>query len=78
MKPIHDKLPVDEFTPGSSYNVGMNGKDLYKAEVLKFHGGCWATVKVLNTLDESVQKIYTPGMEFDIKVAEYSLSKTPD
>ena len=73
MKPVHDKLPVEEFTPGETYTVGMNGKDLYNAEVLKFHGGCWATVKVLDAIDESVQGVYTPGMEFDIKVAEYSV-----
>ena len=46
MKPQHDKVATEEFTPGSTYRVAMNGNDLYDAEVVKFHGGCWATVRV--------------------------------
>ena len=75
MKVEHDKVPLDQFTPGSSYEVAMDGTPLYVAEVLKFHGGCWATVKVTKSLQESTASDYTPGMEFDIKVAAYELSK---
>ena len=74
MKPVHDKIAEENFVPGKTYRVGMNGKDLYDAEVLKFHGGCWATVRVARTIDPSVAKHYTTGMEFDIKVANYEIT----
>jgi len=73
MKPVHDKVSVDEFTPGQTYRVGMNGAPLYTAEVTKFHGGCWATVKVMEPLGEATASMYKPGMEFDIKVANYEI-----
>jgi hypothetical protein len=69
----HQKLPVSEFTPGRSYRVGMNGRPLYNAEVVKFHGGCWATVRVQECLYDAMQAEYRPGTEFDIKVAMYEL-----
>ena len=72
MKPVHDKVSVEEFTPGASYRVGMNGAPLYTATVTKFHGGCWATVKVEEPLGEAAS-MYKPGMEFDIKVANYEI-----
>jgi hypothetical protein len=75
MKVEHEKVPVTEFTPGETYVVGMNGNDLYEAEVVKFHGGCWATVRVRTALYEPMAKDYSPGMEFDIKVAQYDLRK---
>ena len=75
MKPQHDKVATEEFTPGSKYKVAMNGKDLYEAEVLKFHGGCWATVRVDKPADGENGNVYKPGMEFDIKVAEYQIEK---
>ena len=74
MKVEHDKVPVDQFTPGNTYQVAMNGTPLFVAEVLKFHGGCWATVKVTQSLQQQESSDYTPGMEFDIKVAAYELS----
>ena len=74
MKPIHDKVAVDEFTPGLVYRVGMNGTPLYDATVTKFHGGCWATVRVERTIDPQSAKHYHAGMEFDIKVANYEIA----
>ena len=76
MKPEHDKVATEEFIPGSTYKVAMNGKDLYEAEVLKFHGGCWATVRVDKPAEGDGGKPYRPGMEFDIKVAQYDIQKT--
>ena len=73
MKPIHDKVAKDEFVVGNTYNVSLRGKPLYSAEVVKFHGGCWATVRVNKPLSDEVAQMYTPGTEFDIKVAEYEL-----
>jgi hypothetical protein len=49
----------------------MQGKQLYTAEVIKFHGGCWATVRVLEPLLSEYASDYAPGTEFDIKVAQY-------
>lgn len=71
MKPVHEKLPKDSFEPGRSYTVSMQGKQLYTAEVIKFHGGCWATVRVLEPLLAEFASDYAPGTEFDIKVAQY-------
>lgn len=71
MKPVHEKLPKDSFEPGRSYTVSMNGTPLYVAEVTKFHGGCWATVRVQEPLHEAYAADYAPGTEFDIKVASY-------
>lgn len=71
MKPVHEKLPKDSFEPGRTYKVSMNGTDLYEAEVVKFHGGCWATVRVQRPLHDKFASDYTPGAEFDIKVAQY-------
>ncbi|HBB26070.1 MAG TPA: hypothetical protein DCZ59_07355 [Bacteroidetes bacterium] len=74
MKIEHDKVPVTEFTPGQHYTVAMNGRPLYTAEVVKFHGGCWATVRVETALDEQMQQHYKPGTTFDIKVAQYEIT----
>lgn len=74
MKPVHEKVATSEFMPGRTYSIALNGRSLYEAEVVKFHGGCWATVKVQKPLDEALAKDYTPGMEFDIKVANYEIT----
>ncbi|NQW30639.1 MAG: hypothetical protein HQ472_09010 [Ignavibacteria bacterium] len=74
-KPVHDKVPVEEFLPGEKYVVSMNEKELYEAEVVKFHGGCWATVRVTKPLYSAMAADYTVGNEFDIKVANYKLEK---
>lgn len=74
MKPVHDKVALDEFTPGTTYRVGMNGTPMYDATVTKFHGGCWATVRVERAVGSELASLYHPGMEFDIKVANYEIS----
>lgn len=74
MKPQHDKVPTTEFTPGERYNVSLRDQPLYEATVIKFHGGCWATVRVERPLSETTASIYAVGTEFDIKVAEYDVT----
>lgn len=74
MKIEHDKVPVENFTPGSRYTVSMQGRRLYSAEVVKFHGGCWATVRVEKALDAELEQHYRPGTTFDIKVAQYEIT----
>ncbi|MBK6292217.1 MAG: hypothetical protein IPH85_06665 [Ignavibacteria bacterium] len=73
MKPVHDKVAKEAFVVGNTYNVSLRGKPLYAAEVVKFHGGCWATVRVTKPLSDETAQMYSPGAEFDIKVAEYDL-----
>ncbi len=74
MKPVHEKMPVSTFEPGVAYTFSLNGTPLYKADVVKFHGGCWATVRLVSINDTSLAGTYQPGMEFDIKVANYEIS----
>ncbi len=73
----HTKVPVAEFTPGSLYQVAMNGQPLYVAEVVKFHGGCWAVVRVRECLYAEMADEYRPGTEFEIKVAMYEVVPFP-
>jgi hypothetical protein len=74
MKPVHEKLPKESFESGRTYTVSKDGYELYKAEVIKFHGGCWATVRVTEPLHKDFYLDYAPGTEFDIKVALYSFA----
>lgn len=76
MKPVHEKLPKDSFEAGKTYTVQKDGVQLYKAEVIKFHGGCWATVRVHEPLLAALAQDYAPGTEFDIKVALYSFHES--
>lgn len=75
MKPVHTKIAIDEFSVGNTYAVSMRGKELYNAEVVKFHGGCWATVKVVEPANLEMASIYESGSTFDIKVAEYDVTE---
>lgn len=74
MKVEHDKVSLNEFTPGNTYQMALKGNPLYTAEVLKFHGGCWATIRVMEVLSPDVRSDYVEGMVFDIKVAEYDVT----
>ncbi len=69
----HEKVDKSEFQPGATYSVSMNGVPLYVAQVVKFHGGCWATVRVQQCLNDELLSYYQPGTEFDIKVAQYTI-----
>ncbi len=70
----HDKVALEEFQPGQQYNVALRGTSLYRAEVVKFHGGCWATVKVIEPTNPETAKYYVENTTFDIKVAEYDIT----
>ncbi len=70
----HDKVAREEFQPGQQYNVALRGTPLYRAEVVKFHGGCWATVKVIEPINPEMAKHYSEDATFDIKVAEYEIT----
>ncbi len=74
MKIQHDKVPLEEFQPGTHYTVALRGTDLYRAEVVKFQGGCWATVRVVEAINPETSKHYPADATFDIKVAEYDIS----
>lgn len=75
MKVEHSKVPLTEFEPGGTYRFSINGTPLYTAKVVKFHGGCWATVSVINCLHEPMKNEYVAGTEYDIKVATYNFEK---
>lgn len=70
----HDKVALEEFQPGQRYNVALRGTNLYRAEVIKFHGGCWATVRVIESINPETSKYYPEDATFDIKVAEYDIT----
>lgn len=74
MKVEHDKIPLTNFMTGNTYQMALRGTPLYTAEVLKFHGGCWATIRVREILSPEVSRDYVEGMVFDIKVAEYDVT----
>lgn len=73
MKVEHTKVPLTEFKPNHLYQVGMNGQPLYLAKVVKFHGGCWATVSIEQCLYDAMAAEYPVGREFEIKVAMYEI-----
>lgn len=58
---------------GEKYRVEYNGTELYDAVILEHDGGCWAKVKVENVLSSPQEKMYKPGMEFDLKLSHYNL-----
>jgi hypothetical protein len=55
--------------------VALRDQPLYEATVVKFHGGCWATVRVERALSDATASLYPTGSEFDIKVAEYDVTR---
>jgi hypothetical protein len=70
MKPkiVHEKLPKDARpSQGGVYTLLNNGTPMFEAEILKYSGGCWGTVRVT----EPYNPAYTKGDEFDIRMAMY-------
>jgi hypothetical protein len=58
---------------GKKYRIEHNGEQLYDASIVEHDGGCWAKVKIENTLPSKMEKHYKEGMEFDIKLGYYNL-----
>ncbi|MCU0427043.1 MAG: hypothetical protein MUF71_15605 [Candidatus Kapabacteria bacterium] len=70
----HEKLPKDARPEqGGVYTLLHEGAPVYTAEILKYSGGCWATVEVKESLDTALP--YTPGDTFDIRVAMYEFAQ---
>jgi hypothetical protein len=69
-RPQHEKLPK-ELAPdkGGIYTLLHNGAPAYEAEIVKYGGGCWATVRVTDPLEDA--RVYKTGDTFDIRVAMY-------
>jgi hypothetical protein len=69
-RPQHEKLPK-ELAPetGGVYTLVHEGEALYEAEIVKYSGGCWATVRVTDPLKHA--DTYKIGDEFQIRVAMY-------
>lgn len=69
----HEKLPKDARpSEGGIYTLLYQGSPAYSAEILKYSGGCWATVRVTEALDATLP--YNSGDTFDIRVAMYEFS----
>lgn len=69
----HEKLPKDARPEeGGTYTLLHQGTPVYAAEILKYGGGCWATVRVTESLDAALP--YNAGDTFDIRVAMYEYS----
>lgn len=69
----HEKLPKDARPEeGGTYTLLHQGVPVYAAEILKYGGGCWATVRVTEALDATLP--YNSGDTFDIRVAMYEFS----
>jgi hypothetical protein len=75
-RPQHEKLPKD-LAPerGGTYALSMTGTGAaaYEAEIVKYGGGCWATVRVTNPLENA--RHYKVGDTFDIRVAMYEFAR---
>lgn len=76
MAMLHERLPKDKAPEqGGVYTVVLNNAPIYDAEIVKYGGGCWATVKVVRPLEGANADLYTPGSEFDVRVAMYEFRK---
>ncbi len=75
----HEKLPKDQAPrKGERYTVCHEGKALYEADIVKYGGGCWATVQVVGAVDEQVADMYRPGDTFEMRVAMYEFRREAD
>lgn len=71
MAMVHEKLPKDQAPrKGEVYTVSHNGTPLYDAEIVRYGGGCWATVTVVKSNNEMVNA----GDTFDMRVAMYEFT----
>lgn len=71
MAVVHEKLPKDKAPrKGGVYTVSQNGTPLYDAEIVRYGGGCWATVTVVSSRTDMVR----PGDTFDMRVAMYEFT----
>ena len=68
----HEKLPKEARPDkGETYTIAHNGRELYRAEVIKYGGGCWATVKIVDPLTMAGDPAFNAGTQFDLRVAMY-------
>ena len=69
----HTHILRDAPEKNKHYRVEYNGSELYDAKVLQYEGGCWAKIRIVNVHSSPNEKMYTKGMEFDIKLGYYKL-----
>lgn len=73
----HEKLPKDSAPQEQMKYVVVQGETpLYTAEILKYGGGCWATVKVCEAM-EGYEQLFRPNDVFDLRVAMYAWHRLP-
>ena len=74
----HEKLPKEQAPrKGGRYTVYREGQPLFDADIIKYGGGCWATVQVV-AVDERVAEMYRPGDVFDTRVGMYEFRQADD
>ncbi|MCS6999712.1 MAG: hypothetical protein RML15_04125 [Bacteroidota bacterium] len=62
---------------GHTYRWYLGGDYVYTARVVEFRGGCWARVQVIESAPQHTS-VYTPGAEFEIKIAHYRYEAVPE
>ncbi len=68
----HEKLPKEARPDkGGTYTVAHEGRELYRAEIVKYGGGCWATVKIVDPMSMAGDPSFAAGTQFDLRVAMY-------
>jgi hypothetical protein len=68
MRHKHEKLPkAARPSEGGTYTLLHNGTPMFAAQLTKYDGGCWATVRVTEGFDAA----YKADDSFDIRVAMY-------
>ncbi|GAB1429867.1 hypothetical protein MASR2M18_07000 [Ignavibacteria bacterium] len=79
MKHRHDKIAKeDRPVEGQTYDVLLDGRPIFEAEVTDYKGGCWAHLKVNKAFDSEYASLYSPGDEFQTKIAAYKFRPTSD
>jgi hypothetical protein len=68
MRHKHEKLPkAARPNEGGVYTLLHQGMPMFSAQITKYDGGCWATVRVTEGIDSA----YKADDSFDIRVAMY-------
>ncbi len=72
----HEKLSkASAPQQGSKYVVVQGDTPLYVAHIVKYTGGCWGTVQVVEALD-GYEQIFRAEDIFDVRMAMYAWHPT--
>ncbi len=72
MKQKHDKIAKeDRPIAGKNYELHVEGRPMFEAQVTEYKGGCWIHLKINKPLDDQYVNVYKAGDEFKSRVAAY-------